>query len=136
MADESYESYDGLEYRLIVSGGRAVTDVDLVQSGLSEHIAQLASVGNRVTMIIHGMASGVDTIAGNYGRDHNLRIVEFPADWERYGRAAGPIRNKEMIEYGDELLAFWDGKSKGTGGTIKLARRAGIPVSVIPVPRR
>ena len=55
----------------------------------------------------------------------------YPADWERHGRAAGPIRNEEMAEVSDALIAFWDGKSRGTKSMIEIARRKGLQVAVV-----
>ena len=54
-----------------------------------------------------------------------------PADWNRLGRAAGPIRNEEMAEVSDALIAFWDGKSRGTKSMIEIARRKGLQVAVV-----
>lgn len=58
-------------------------------------------------------------------------MISYPADWERYGRSAGMIRNREMINAADEVLALWDGKSKGTGQAIALSKRRGIPVYLV-----
>ena len=55
----------------------------------------------------------------------------YPADWERHGRAAGPIRNEEMAEVSDALIAFWDGKSRGTKSMIEIAMRKGLQVAVV-----
>ena len=52
----------------------------------------------------------------------------MPADWQRYGRGAGPIRNKQIVESADLVIAFWDGKSNGTRSALAHAERAGVPV--------
>ena len=54
-----------------------------------------------------------------YAKENNIPIKFFPALWDQYGKSAGMIRNKQMAEYGDFLLAFWDGKSHGTKNMIK-----------------
>ena len=54
-----------------------------------------------------------------------------PADWERHGKAAGPIRNAEMADVSDALIAFWDGQSCGTKSMIELAKRKGLQVAVV-----
>lgn len=66
--------------------------------------------------IISGKADGIDTCGENWAKSFvsPIKIKEFPADWDKHGKAAGPIRNKEMAEYGDVLLLIWDGKSKGS----------------------
>lgn len=58
------------------------------------------------------------------------KLKIFPADWDKYGRRAGPIRNREMAEYADALLAYWDGKSRGTKNMIEEARARGLKVSI------
>jgi len=55
----------------------------------------------------------------------------YPADWNRHGRAAGPIRNEKMAEVSDALIAFLDGKSRGTRSMIEIARRKGLQVAVV-----
>lgn len=79
-----------------------------------------------ITEVVSGMANGVDEKGKQYYisysemgiRYHNpidsLKFTEFPADWESHGKAAGPIRNKQMAEYADALLLIWDGESKGS----------------------
>ncbi len=74
------------------------------------------------------------------GADRSLRIyfkptpdMIFKADWDAHGKAAGPIRNKTMIDKADGLIAFWDGKSRGTKNCIECATDKGIPVLIIPI---
>jgi hypothetical protein len=86
-------------------------------------------------VIIHGAAKGADSIAGSLAREYNIEVEEYPADWLRYGRAAGPIRNKQMLDEGkpNYVYAFheniWD--SKGTRSMIGLAKKYNIPYTVI-----
>jgi len=82
------------------------------------------------TVIVSGGARGVDTWAAEAGRAHGLEVVEFLADWERHGRAAGPIRNAEIVRQCDRVVAFWDGKSHGTLNTAAQAIDAGKPVEI------
>ena len=67
-----------------------------------------------VTEIVSGGAKGIDTCAGEYAREHGLKLTEFLPDYRRYGRAAPLVRNREIVAYADQVLAFWDGKSPGT----------------------
>lgn len=55
----------------------------------------------------------------------------FPADWNKHGKAAGPILNAEMAEVADALIAFWDGKSRGTANMIQLAKDKGLKVAIV-----
>lgn len=86
------------------------------------------------TLIIHGGADGADEIAGSCASTCNLPIHEFPANWQLHGRAAGPIRNRRMLEIGqpDIVFAFASNieQTKGTKGMVALARKADVPVIV------
>lgn len=81
-----------------------------------------------IETIIHGCASGVDSAGDEWGSRHLIPRWEFPADWEQYGKAAGHIRNRQMAQAGDILIAIWDGKSKGTKNMIQEMERLGKPV--------
>ena len=86
------------------------------------------------TVIIHGAAPGADTIGANIAYELGMRTVAFPADWKRYGKAAGPLRNIEMLnEKPDLVLAFHHdlSKSKGTAHTVRHAQTRNIKVKVI-----
>lgn len=80
--------------------------------------------------IVHGHCpTGADAIANSIGKMYGLKVERHPADWERFGKYAGPKRNKEMVDLGaDVCLAFPIGASRGTRGCMKLAKDAGIPV--------
>jgi len=85
------------------------------------------------TTIVHGGASGADGLARKAARALHLNETAYPADWKRYGKRAGIVRNLEMLDLAPALvLAFWDGQSPGTRHTIEEARRRGIEVEVIP----
>lgn len=80
--------------------------------------------------IVSGTARGADTLGEEYGESAGLLVHKRPADWDSYGKVAGFIRNKEMAEEADGLIAFWDGKSKGTKHMIDVALDKGIEVHV------
>jgi len=87
---------------------------------------------NRDT-IMHGAARGADTLAGTVGKQRGFPVKSYPADWDKYGRAAGPIRNKQMLDQNPDLvLAFHPNiaLSKGTGNMVKIAREKGTAVEV------
>ena len=67
-----------------------------------------------VTELVSGGAKGIDTCAREYALSHGLKLTEFQPDYRRYGRAAPLVRNREIVAYADQVLAFWDGKSPGT----------------------
>ena len=71
-----------------------------------------------VTELISGGAKGIDTCAREYALSHDLKLTEFLPDYQRYGRAAPLVRNREIVAYADQVLAFWDGRSPGTKDVI------------------
>ena len=84
------------------------------------------------TTIIHGNAEGADTIAHRHAIEREMRVEVYPAKWATHGRAAGPIRNTQMLEEGrpDIVYAFYSRKelSRGTADMVRQARRAGVKV--------
>ena len=76
-----------------------------------------------ITKIVSGGASGTDLMAKNYAQERGIAYKEFPANWNQYGKAAGPIRNKEIVDYSDKVVAFWDMQSRGTKSTIEIAKQ-------------
>ena len=81
--------------------------------------------------IISGGATGADALGEQFAKENNLELIVVPANWEKYGRAAGPRRNAEMAEMADALIAFWDGKSRGTKNMIETAEKKGLLVRVV-----
>jgi hypothetical protein len=80
--------------------------------------------------IVTGDANGADACARKYAVDRLVGLQVHEADWDKHGRAAGPIRNELIVRDCDEVIAFWDGKSRGTKSTINLAHKAGKPVHI------
>ena len=75
--------------------------------------------------IVSGGASGVDSCAAEYAKNNGLKLTVFLPQYDRYGRAAPIVRNKKIVDYADKIVAFWDGKSKGTLSVIKYAEKTG-----------
>ena len=88
-------------------------------------------LGVEVTEIVSGGAKGVDTCAREYALANGLVLTEFKPEYNRYGRGAPLKRNIRIIEYADVVLAFWDGKSKGTKFVIDACAERKIPVTVL-----
>lgn len=84
------------------------------------------------TVIVSGGASGIDTVANNIAFSRGLQTEIYPADWKRFSKSAGMIRNRDIVKAADVIVAFWDGKSKGTANTIEQARKAGKRVLINP----
>lgn len=114
--------------RVLVCGGRDFDDWELLYRTLDKLPA------NEIT-IIEGGAIGADFLSRVWAKHRRQSYVEFPADWKTHGRAAGPIRNKQMLIEGepDLVVAFPGGR--GTANMVQQARSAGVPVSVVmPLP--
>ena len=115
--------------KLIIAGSRTI---NLAPSEMDAVVCRYVPVA--IHEIVCGMARGVDrhahAWAEPYQRSGIYKIAEFPADWKRHGKAAGPIRNKQMADYADALLAIWDGRSAGTKNMIETMRRLGKQVWV------
>lgn len=83
--------------------------------------------------IVSGGARGIDTCAADYAHDTGIKLTVFRPDYDRYGKGAPLVRNREIVDYSDEVIAFWDGVSRGTYFVIDYCRRTGTPCRVIYV---
>lgn len=101
--------------KLIVAGTRTLD----LSRGFIEEIVDFYIPLEMELKLVCGMCKGIDQIAYDIWKFQDMSIKEFPADWEAHGKAAGPIRNKEMANYADALLLIWDGKSKGSANMKK-----------------
>ena len=110
--------------KTIIAGSRSATKKDVFDA-----IGQ-TSWACQIDTVISGTAKGADKFGEAWAKDHNRSITYFPANWNVYGRAAVPIRNKAMAEYAHALIAVLDGKSKGTKNMIELAKKQGLLVEV------
>ena len=82
------------------------------------------------TEIVSGGAKGIDTCARDYALSHDLKLTEILPEYSRYGRGAPLKRNLQIIEYADVVIAFWDGKSKGTKYVIDNCKKQSVQVDV------
>ena len=109
--------------RVIIAGGREVTGAKADQ--MVRDAISLSGWSGKITEIIHGAASGIDSAAGRVCNGI-WPVHAVVADWGTHGRAAGPIRNKKMAGMADALIAIWDGKSRGTKNMIETAASVGL----------
>lgn len=98
-------------FKLIVAGGRDFSNTELFLKTMQQVEQELAEYS---VSLVSGMAKGADKMGWQFARDQGITCHEFPADWDKYGKAAGFRRNQEMADFSDGLVAFWDGKSHGT----------------------
>ena len=109
--------------KVLICGSRNITDPALVSQAVSQS-------GITTTHIISGGARGVDRLAGEYAVSQGIGFTEYPADWDKYGKRAGFIRNYAMVGAADAVIAVWDGTSPGTKHSIEFARSCGKRVFV------
>ncbi|MBQ8133857.1 MAG: DUF2493 domain-containing protein [Clostridia bacterium] len=83
-----------------------------------------------ITEIVSGGAKGIDTSAKNYAEKNNIKLKEFLPNYKQYGKSAPLKRNIEIIQYADLVIAFWDGKSKGTKFVIDNCQKMNVPVNI------
>ncbi len=117
------------DYRVIIAGRRSFSNYEL----LRKHCLFLLQEKMRThrVIIVSGHAHGADTLGERFAKEQGLTVELHPAKWKALGKAAGIIRNAEMARASDALIAFWDGKSRGTAHMINFARRRGLEVSVV-----
>ena len=84
-----------------------------------------------ITAIISGTARGADRLGERYAKEFGIELSKKPADWDKYSKAAGYIRNTEMAKEADALIAFWDGNSRGTMRMIKIAKGKNLKIKVV-----
>ena len=84
-----------------------------------------------ITVIVSGGAKGADTLAREFAEKNDIKLTEFKPDYEQYGRGAPIRRNKKIVEYSDQIIAFWDGESRGTKNTIDIAEKQDKPITII-----
>lgn len=86
---------------------------------------------NKVSEIVSGTAKGIDRLGEIWAEEYNIPIKKFPANWNKYGKEAGFIRNKEMVDYCDQALIIWDGESRGTKHDIDLLNESNKPYLLV-----
>ena len=102
--------------KTIIAGSRTITNYNLIKNTLDK-------LDIKIFEIVSGTANGVDRLGERYAKENNIKLIKFPADWDKFGKSAGYIRNKEMAKYSEQCIIFWDGISKGTKHMIDLARK-------------
>jgi len=112
--------------KVIIAGGRNFRDYDKLRESCDNIL-----VNQKEIEIVSGTAAGADTLGERYAQEKGYEVKKFPAQWDLYGKSAGYKRNQQMAEYADGLIAFWDGKSKGTKHMIDIANKMGLKVRVI-----
>lgn len=125
-----------MKIRIIVAGGRDFNDYDLLHSSLVELLFEIDDTNTTEIEFVSGTCRGADVLGEQFAYNYNYDVKRFPANWNELGKRAGWVRNCDMAKYASEadhgiLVAFWDGKSKGTKNMIDIANRYGLDVKVV-----
>lgn len=112
-----------MQQRVLVCGGRDYLDAKSLSA-----VLDAAHKANPIICLIHGAARGADTLAADWALSRDVLCNAYPADWDRDGKAAGPIRNRRMLEQGKPHLVLAFPGGKGTADMIKQSTKAGVTV--------
>ena len=113
-----------IKKKVIVAGSRTFNNYQLLKTELDKR-------KDKISEVVCGEAKGADSFGKTWAIQNNIPVTSFPVDWHTYGAAAGYIRNHQMGDYADELIAFWDGQSKGTKDMINYMDKLNKKVVVI-----
>mgnify|MGYP001124488586 FL=1 len=127
------------ELRVIIAGSRDFDDFPKLMNSCIDILSSITNNNKNLgkIRIVSGAARGADQLGEQYAKLVGYEVSKFPADWDGLGKRAGYVRNAEMAKYAVEnsnygvLIAFWDGKSKGTKHMIDLAKRNGLEVHIV-----
>lgn len=110
--------------KTIIAGSRTITSRKLID-------AVMMNYPSPITEVVCGTAKGVDTLGEEWAHSRDIPVKYFPADWDKYGKKAGPLRNKEMAEYADAAVIIWDGQSRGTKNMINIMTKMNKPMWLV-----
>ncbi len=119
--------------RTIIAGSRSIEDYD----ALKKAVLHASGIWGSPTVIISGTARGVDRLGERWAEEHGVPVVQYPAEWGKYGRGAGVVRNREMAADADYAVILWDGVSNGTHNMVTEMAKLGKPVhkTTLPTPQ-
>jgi hypothetical protein len=111
--------------KLIIAGRRNFTNYKQLVQKCDDLLKGKSNIE-----IVSGTCKGADKLGEQYAKQRGYKLTQFPADWNKYGKVAGPIRNQQMANYANTLIAFWDGKSRGTRNMIQLAKSSNLNIRI------
>ncbi len=123
--------------KVIIAGSRTYTDYDKAWSKILDFTSTITNEISEDLEIVSGGAKGADALGERFAKESlpvvSIKLTVFPANWDKHGKSAGFLRNIEMADYADALLAFWDFKSRGTKHMIQTAINKGLIVKVVRI---
>lgn len=102
--------------KVVIAGSRNFNDLKTLTRVCNHYLKNQKTIE-----VVSGTAKGADRLGEAYAYSKGYKLTRFPADWDSHGQGAGIIRNREMAEYADAVIVFWDGHSRGTANMIKVA---------------
>ena len=112
---------------IVICGSRHFTDYSVLSSALDYFLLDFPK---DEICIVSGGCRGADSLALRYAQDHSISFLKFPADWKRFGKSAGVVRNFQMLEIADICFGFHDGVSRGTAHMLRISRKKNIRTEV------
>ena len=112
--------------RVIIAGSRNFNDYGIVKKKLNAILKNQKEV-----TIISGTANGADKLGERYANDNHLKLEQYPAMWDLFGKKAGYMRNEEMVKVADAAIVFWDGKSKGSKHMIDISKKYNLNLRIV-----
>jgi len=121
------------EFRVIIAGSRSYTDYERLKQYCDYFLSSKLQDPNCTLIIVSGHASGADKLGEQYAKERGLKCEIYPADWKTHGKKAGFLRNSQMANIGNALIAFKSsyGTNVGTNMMINLAKERGLNVRVV-----
>lgn len=117
-----------MKKRIVISGCRDYNNYEEAKTYIDFLITEIRKEYELI--FVTGGCRGADMLGKRYAVENGFAVETYPADWKKYGKSAGPIRNGEMAKVGDYFICFWDGKSQGTKSMINLALAENKPIKV------
>jgi predicted Rossmann fold nucleotide-binding protein DprA/Smf involved in DNA uptake len=115
--------------KLIIAGSRSLEDYSWMEAKLNK----ILSDTSEPVVVISGGAKGADRLGERYAEERGFEVVVMPAEWEKHGKKAGYLRNKQMAEQCTHAVIFWDGESPGSRHMISICENLNIPHRVIRI---
>lgn len=115
--------------RVVVAGCRNFNEYEKAKKYINICISNIKTKYELI--FLSGGCRGADTLGERYAKENGYKIERHSADWGKFGKSAGPKRNREMADAADYVICFWDGKSKGTKSMIEFAKKYNKPLKII-----
>jgi len=110
--------------KIAIIGSRTFNDYELL-------VSTMESYKDYISVIVSGGAKGADSLGERWAKENNIETDIYYPDWDKYGKKAGFLRNKQIVENSDGVIAFWDGESKGTQHSFRLCDELEIPIKIV-----